>query len=77
MRLGRSASDPTVATMCSGLTSFPVTPLPTSCPQAKRCMEIIDQIDVCDGSMSGGIGGPNFPQLMMRTSDCMDALTRC
>jgi hypothetical protein len=73
----KTCSDPTVATMCSSIAAFPTGPIPSSCPQAKRCMEIIDQIDVCDGSLNSSIGGPNFPQLMMKTSDCMDALTRC
>jgi hypothetical protein len=73
----KTCSDQTVATMCSGMSMIPVSPLPTSCPQATRCMEIIDQIDVCDAGLAGGVGGPNFPQLMMKTSDCMDALTRC
>lgn len=73
----KSCSDQTVASMCSGLSMFPTSPIPASCPQAKRCIEMMDQIDVCDGSLSGGLGGPNFPQLMMRTSDCMDALTSC
>lgn len=73
----KTCSDPTVATMCSSIAAFPTGPIPSSCPQAKRCMEILDQIDVCDGSLNSSIGGPNFPQLMMKTSDCMDALTRC
>ena len=73
----KTCSDQTVATMCSSITTFPVSPIPSTCPQARRCMEIIDQIDVCDGSLSSSIGGPNFPQLMMKTSDCMDALTHC
>ena len=73
----KTCSDPTVASMCSAVTTFPVSPIPATCPQAKRCMEMIDQIDVCDGGLNGGLGGPNFPQLMMKTSDCMDALTHC
>ena len=73
----KTCSDPAVATMCASMSAFPRTPLPPSCPQAKRCMDIVDQIDVCGGALSAGIGGPNFPQIMMRTSDCMDALTRC
>lgn len=73
----KTCTDQTVATMCAGMSMFPTSPIPSSCPQAARCLEIIDQIDVCDGGVSSGIGGPNFPQLMMKTSDCMDALTRC
>jgi hypothetical protein len=73
----KSCSDPTVATMCSSVTTMPVSPIPSSCPQAARCLEIIDQIDVCDGTLSSSFGSPNFPQIMMRTSDCMDALTAC
>ncbi len=72
----KSCSDPSITTMCSSMSAFPVSPLPSNCPQAARCMEIIDQIDVCDGSLSS-LGGTNFPQIMMRTSDCMEALTAC
>lgn len=73
----KACSDPSVATMCASVNMFPATPLPANCPQAKRCMEIIDQMDVCDGDANSTFGGPNFPQILMRTSDCMDALTRC
>ncbi|MFN0252954.1 MAG: hypothetical protein ACKV2T_39130 [Kofleriaceae bacterium] len=73
----KTCSDPTIATMCASVATFPTTPIPSSCPQAKRCLEIVDQLDVCDGAVSSGLGGPNFPQIMLRTSDCMDALTSC
>ena len=72
----KACSDPAVAAMCSGMSMFPVHPMPQNCPQASRCLEILDQIDVCDGSAQS-ITGTNFSSLMMRTTECVDAITSC
>lgn len=75
----RTCADPTVATMCSSLSLFPTGPLPPRCPQAQKCMEMIDKVDVCDSnsSFSGSLGNSAFIQLMQQTSECVDALMHC
>lgn len=68
----KSCGDPTLGGMCASLQALPKMPLPANCPAAQKCIEIVDQVDVCNS------GGPaDFQSLALSTSACVEAMTKC
>lgn len=58
--------------MCTLVDGFGPMPPPPSCAPAQRCLEVIDQLDVCSGSTSMQIG---LTRVFTTVQDCMDAMT--
>ena len=70
----KACSDPSIAGMCASVARlYPRTALPANCPAAQKCLEIVDQIDVCGGQTTSG----DFPALALSTSACVEAMTQC
>ena len=68
----KNCSDPSIANACAPLATIPKLPLPANCPAAQKCIDAMDQVDVCNaGSMT------DFQSLALSTSACVEVLTQC